>query len=97
MGQRCLVVALDFYEWVRHEVASVIVRRTPFGRTCRPIGSTLGGMGAWQRVVLKPADNGATVFGRICDENEHSSCPAAHRPRAMKHLAFIAPMRPPSG
>jgi hypothetical protein len=40
-----------FYEWVRHEVASVIVRRTPFGRTCRPIGSTLRGMAAWQRAV----------------------------------------------
>jgi putative SOS response-associated peptidase YedK len=46
-GQRCLQVAMGFYEWVRHEVASVIVRRTPFGRTCRPIGSTLGGMAAW--------------------------------------------------
>jgi putative SOS response-associated peptidase YedK len=46
-AQRCLVVAKGFFEWVRHEVASVIVRRTPFGRTCRPIGSTLGGMAAW--------------------------------------------------
>jgi putative SOS response-associated peptidase YedK len=50
-GQRCLQVAQGFYEWVRHEVASVIVRRTPFGRTCRPIGSTLRGMAAWQRAV----------------------------------------------
>jgi putative SOS response-associated peptidase YedK len=46
-GQRCIMPALGFYEWVRHEVASVIVRRMPFGRTCRPIGSTLGGMAAW--------------------------------------------------
>jgi putative SOS response-associated peptidase YedK len=45
--QRCLQIATGFFEWVRHEVASVIVRRMPFGRTCRPIGSTLGGMAAW--------------------------------------------------
>jgi hypothetical protein len=46
-GQRCIMPATGFSAWVRHEVASVIVvaivRRTPFGRTCRPIGSTLGG------------------------------------------------------
>ena len=45
-NQRCLVIASGFYEWVRHEVASVIVRRMLFGRTCRPIGSILGGMAA---------------------------------------------------
>ena len=40
---RCLVPALGWYEWVRHEVACVIVRRAPRDRTCRPIGSTLRG------------------------------------------------------
>ena len=45
-GQRCIMPATGFFEWVRHEVASVIVRRMLFGRTCRPIGSILGGMAA---------------------------------------------------
>jgi hypothetical protein len=54
---RCLVPALGWYEWVRHEVACVIVRRAPPDRTCRPIGSSLRGMAIRQRIVKKPSDN----------------------------------------
>ena len=46
-GQRCIFPAAGFYEWVRHEVACVFVWRMPFGRTCRPTGSTLRGRTAW--------------------------------------------------
>src|SRR5208337_3596558 len=40
-----------FYEWSRHEVACVIVRRAPPDRTCHPIGSTLRGIAIRKRIV----------------------------------------------
>jgi putative SOS response-associated peptidase YedK len=43
-SRRSLLPADGFFEWSRHEVACVIVRRAPPDRTCHPIGSTLRGM-----------------------------------------------------
>ena len=50
-SRRCLISADGFYEWVRHEVACVIVRRGPTDRTCHPIGSTLRGVAIRKRIV----------------------------------------------
>jgi len=45
------VTSDGYHEWVRHEVACVIVRRAPPDRTCHPIGSTLRGMAFRKRIV----------------------------------------------
>ena len=51
MSRRCLLPADGFFEWSRHDVACVIVRRASPDRTCHPIGSTLRGMAIRKRIV----------------------------------------------
>jgi putative SOS response-associated peptidase YedK len=44
---RCLVLLDGFYEWVRPESRPDDCPAWSHNRTCRPIGSTLGGQAGW--------------------------------------------------
>ena len=52
------------YEWVRPESRSDDCPAWSRDRTCRPIGSTLGGQAVRQRTVEKPSDN-VTAAARL--------------------------------
>lgn len=45
--RRCLVIAGGYYEWVRPESRPDDCPAWSHDRTCRPIGSTLGGQAGW--------------------------------------------------
>jgi putative SOS response-associated peptidase YedK len=62
--RRCLVPSDLFYEWVRPESRPDDCPASSRDRTCRPIGSTLGGQAVRQRTVEKPSDN-VTAAARL--------------------------------
>jgi putative SOS response-associated peptidase YedK len=62
--RRCLVPSDLFYEWVRPESRPDDCPAWSRDRTCRPIGSTLGGQAVQQRTVEKPSDN-VTAAARL--------------------------------
>ena len=74
--RRCLIPASFFYEWVRPESRPDDCPAWSRDRTCRPIGSTLGGQAERQRSVEKPSDNAAAA-ARLADEPRGESAPAS--------------------
>jgi hypothetical protein len=71
--RRCLVLADAFFESVRPESRPDDCPPWSRDRTCRPIGSTLGGQSVGQRTVEKPSEGTAAVTLRSNSRGEHRS------------------------
>ena len=74
--RRCIIPVNSFYEWVRPESRPDDCPAWSRDRTCRPIGSTLGGQAERQRSVEKPSDNVAAA-ARLADEPRGESVSAS--------------------